>query len=237
MIAGGLAYSEEMDTPRHHHRRPRRIFAARTAVVAAAALLAGVTAAAPPVAADTVTGLVVEVRDGDTLELDVGDGTVAVRLHGIDSPESGQAYGAEAAQFARRRTLGRRVTVEVTDRDRYGRLVGVVVLPDGGSLNERLVALGLAWWYREYAPDDGRLQTLERQARRAGRGLWSQADPTAPWDWRSRRREDPDTEDRDCSDFGTQAEAQRFFEAAGGPERDPHRLDSDGDGEACESLP
>lgn len=203
----------------------------------AVGIVALAAAVAPPAAAETVSGLVVEVRDGDTLEVDVGDGTVAVRLHGIDCPESGQAYGAQAAQFARRRTLGRRVTVEVTDRDRYGRLVGVVVLPDGGSLNERLVAAGLAWWYREYAPDDRRLQTLERQARRAGRGLWAQADPTAPWDWRSRRREGGDTGDRDCSDFSTQAEAQRFFEAAGGPARDPHRLDSDGDGEACESLP
>lgn len=44
--------------------------------------------------------------------------------------------------------------------------------------------------------------------------------------------------DRDCSDFGTQAQAQAFFISAGGPSRDPHRLDgSDNDGIACESLP
>ena len=39
-----------------------------------------------------------------------------------------------------------------------------------------------------------------------------------------------------CSDFDTQQEAQQQFEADGGPERDPHGLDADGDGIACESL-
>lgn len=45
------------------------------------------------------------------------------------------------------------------------------------------------------------------------------------------------TADRDCSDFSNQAEAQRFYEAQGGPQSDPHRLDGDNDGVACESLP
>ena len=50
-------------------------------------------------------------------------------------------------------------------------------------------------------------------------------------------RYDPDGPDRDCPDFATQAEAQAFFIAAGGPARDPHRLDGDNDGIACENLP
>ena len=41
--------------------------------------------------------------------------------------------------------------------------------------------------------------------------------------------------DRDCPDFGSQGEAQRFFLANGGPSSDPHRLDRDDDGIACES--
>lgn len=48
---------------------------------------------------------------------------------------------------------------------------------------------------------------------------------------------DPLGPDRDCGDFDTQAEAQAFFEAAGGPGSDPHRLDGDRDGIACASLP
>lgn len=43
--------------------------------------------------------------------------------------------------------------------------------------------------------------------------------------------------DRDCGDFATQAGAQAFFLANGGPGADPHLLDSDGDGVACESNP
>jgi micrococcal nuclease len=48
---------------------------------------------------------------------------------------------------------------------------------------------------------------------------------------------DPNGPDRDCGDFSTHAEAQAFFEAAGGPASDPHRLDGDHDGVACETLP
>ncbi|GAB2768286.1 hypothetical protein GCM10027020_21520 [Nocardioides salsibiostraticola] len=43
--------------------------------------------------------------------------------------------------------------------------------------------------------------------------------------------------DRDCGDFDTQAAAQRFYLDQGGPKSDPHRLDADGDGVACESNP
>ena len=46
----------------------------------------------------------------------------------------------------------------------------------------------------------------------------------------------PHGPDRDCGDFSTHREAQAFFIAAGGPDRDPHRLDGDGDGLACENL-
>lgn len=48
---------------------------------------------------------------------------------------------------------------------------------------------------------------------------------------------DPNGRDRDCGSFDTHAEAQAFFIAAGGPARDPYRLDGDNDGIACESLP
>lgn len=43
--------------------------------------------------------------------------------------------------------------------------------------------------------------------------------------------------DYDCSDFSTQKEAQAFFESKGGPSSDPHKLDRDKDGIACETLP
>lgn len=42
--------------------------------------------------------------------------------------------------------------------------------------------------------------------------------------------------DKDCSDFSSWRQAQRFYENHGGPKKDPHRLDADHDGIACESL-
>jgi Excalibur calcium-binding domain len=43
--------------------------------------------------------------------------------------------------------------------------------------------------------------------------------------------------DRDCEDFASQKKAQKFFKKKGGPKKDPHGLDADNDGIACESLP
>ena len=80
------------------------------------------------------------------------------------------------------------VTVEVRDRDRYGRTVGEVVLPDGRSLNLELVKAGYAWWYRKYSHDQA-IGELEEAARRARRGLWADKEPMAPWEWRKAKKE------------------------------------------------
>ena len=57
-------------------------------------------------------------------------------------------------------------------------------------------------------------------------------------DWSTERSYLKDgSRDYDCSDFSSQEEAQEFFEAEGGSSEDPHGLDRDGDGVACESLP
>ena len=73
------------------------------------------------------------------------------------------------------------------DKDRYGRIVGIVILHDGKNLNQELVRLGLAWWYKQYAKGDKVLQGLEQAARKAKRGLWQDAKPVAPWVWRRKR--------------------------------------------------
>ena len=126
--------------------------------------------------------------------------------------------------------------VQVEDIGRYGRTVASLEV-QGGDLGAMLIEDGLGWWYREYAPNKTEYARLQRQARNAERGLWSQANPTPPWAWRDRTSGPGETsvEDRDCSDFSTQPEAQRFFERH--QPGDPHGLDGDGDGQACESLP
>jgi hypothetical protein len=42
--------------------------------------------------------------------------------------------------------------------------------------------------------------------------------------------------DKDCADFNSWRAAQKFYKRHGGPQRDPHRLDADHDGIACEDL-
>ena len=68
----------------------------------------------------------------------------------------------------------------------YYEMVADVMLPDGRSLNRELVAAGLAWWYRRYSSDQS-IGALEQGARNAHRGLWSEDNPTPPWDWRKER--------------------------------------------------
>ncbi|WP_259060962.1 thermonuclease family protein [Salinibacter ruber] len=185
----------------------------------------------------TFTGRVVEVTDGDTFGVRrSAGGEVTIRLHGIDAPETSQPGGRAATQAARQYIGGQNVRVQVEDIGRYGRAVAHIEA-EGGGLGAMLIGDGLAWHYREYAPNETEYRRLQRQARNANRGLWSQASPIPPWEWRDRTSGPSETaaRDRDCGDFDTQPEAQRFFERH--QPGDPHGLDGNGDGQACESLP
>jgi micrococcal nuclease len=78
----------------------------------------------------------------------------------------------------------KKVKIFTRGKDQYGRLIGEVILPDGSNLNETILKVGLAWWYKRYAPADNRLRTLELSARQKKLGLWSHPSPTPPWEWR-----------------------------------------------------
>ena len=132
-----------------------------------------------PALAEDYAARVVGIADGDTLTVLTADGTrVKIRLYGIDAPETAQEFGAKAKQAASEMAYGEIVTIRVMDKDRYGRTVAVVVLPDGSSLNQELVQQGMAWWYRQYAPNDPELEQREDEARTADRGLWGRPNPT-----------------------------------------------------------
>ena len=130
----------------------------------------------------------VGVSDGDTITVMHNGKGERIRLHGIDCPEKRQAFGNRAKQFTSTLVFGKTVTVQVMDRDRYGRTVGEVLLPDGRSLNRELVRAEFAWWYRRYAPDDETLDQLEHEARGTQRGLWADPHAVPPWEWRRRRK-------------------------------------------------
>jgi micrococcal nuclease len=128
---------------------------------------------------------------------------VRVRLNGVDCPESHQAFGTRARQFTGDLVFGKIVRVEVRDRDRYGRLVGDVFTSGGESLNAELVRVGMAWWYRRYAPKDTKLAALEAEARAAKRGLWVDTNPIPPWEFRNGKavaRSDPPKEQQPNAD-------------------------------------
>ena len=84
--------------------------------------------------------------------------------------------------------FGKTVTVLTHGRDRYGRTIGDVILPDGANMNQALVKVGLAWWYRQYAHQDDTLRMFEDKARKDRRGLWADPQPVPPWCWRKRKK-------------------------------------------------
>jgi len=124
--------------------------------------------------------VVVEVIDGDTLDVELADGTIdRVRIIGINAPESGECYAGQATAKLSNLVEGERVQLiaDRTDRDRYDRLLRYVELA-GEDMGARLVSDGLSA-VRVSEPDDARervLRALESDAREAERGLWS---PTA----------------------------------------------------------
>lgn len=131
-----------------------------------------------------LAGKVVGVTDGDTITVLVDRQPVKVRLDGIDCPEKLQAFGTKAKQLTSDLAFGKQVTIKVVGKDRYKRVIGIVGLPDGKNLNQEIVAAGLAWWYRKYAPKNRALEDLEKAARIARRGLWAEPNPVPPWAWR-----------------------------------------------------
>lgn len=127
---------------------------------------------------------VVGIKDGDTMVLLSPDNqNITVRLAEIDCPEKSQAFGQAAKQFTSALCFGKSAKLVGTQQDRYGRTVGKVLLEDGTNVNYAIVQHGFAWQYRAYSKDMG-LAILEQQARQAHLGLWQDANPTPPWNFR-----------------------------------------------------
>ncbi|MBI1815721.1 MAG: thermonuclease family protein [Deltaproteobacteria bacterium] len=142
------------------------------------------TAASPPAVVRLRT--VTRVVDGDTLVL---DGNEKVRLIGVDTPETVhprkpvQFFGKEASDFTKRIATGKVVRLEFDQanahlghKDRYGRTLAYVYLPDDVMLNREIIRQGYGHAYTKYPfrmTDEFR--SVERDAREHGRGLWGEA--------------------------------------------------------------
>lgn len=144
-------------------------------------------------AGKTLNGYVVGVADGDTLTiLDVNRQQYKIRLAGIDAPEKAQAYGARSKAYLAGLTFNKTVSVEWNSLDRYGRIIGKVLV-GGTDANLEQINAGMAWWYRQYAkeqsPDDREVyEHAEIRAKLLRNGLWTDPKPQSPWEWRKALR-------------------------------------------------
>ncbi|MEZ5101965.1 MAG: thermonuclease family protein [Thermoleophilia bacterium] len=209
-----------------------------------------VFASAAGAAGFTFRGTVVHVADGDTITVDLLNGTrERVRLLAIDAPERGDCFSQKARSRVRKIASGEVVTLKgdpTQDRvDRYGRLLAYVWLPGGRDLGYQLVKDGFATSYVFERPARRHpiYAKAEREARAAGRGLWGActrsgpspaapppappaAPPPASGCHPSYRPCVPDVPyDLDCADIGFTVRVVGY---------DEYRLDGDGDGYGCE---
>ena len=129
-----------------------------------------------------ITGTVTRVVDGDTIHVSVGLTRHVIRLSEIDTPERDQPWGGQASRALTDKLNKTRVTVLTTETDRYGRLVGKVLL-GSRDINREMVREGHAWVYRQYLRDRSLLED-ERTARQRKAGLWGSDSPIEPWSWR-----------------------------------------------------
>ncbi|PLK49970.1 thermonuclease family protein [Uliginosibacterium sp. TH139] len=131
-------------------------------------------------------GLVIGVTDGDTLLISQERQQGKIRLAEIDAPEKAQPFGQRSKESLSRLCYGKQAEIIPQTKDRYGRTVARV-LCDGIDANAEQVRQGMAWVYDQYATDRT-LYAVQGEAKAARRGLWIDADPVPPWQWRKDRK-------------------------------------------------
>lgn len=204
--------------------------------------------------AEEFVAKVIAVMDGDTVLVLRGSQKIKIRLANIDAPEVGHAgmggqppnsqkaqdFGMESRAALLGMVLKKQVRVNTRAIDDYGRTVAELSI-GGRSVNEEQVRNGMAWNY-SYFHSDKRFIDLQHEAQAARRGLWAQADPTPPWEWRKTHTsinplQAVTAQDytcggkRRCAQMRSCDEARFYFTRCG-----VKSLDGNGDGAPCESL-
>jgi endonuclease YncB( thermonuclease family) len=142
---------------------------------------------------DVLMGRVVRIADGDTITLlDSTNTQHRIRLQGIDAPESHQDFGAQSKKSLSDMIFDKQVTADCDKTDQYGRQVCKIVF-DGRDVNLEQVKAGMAWHYKDYereqSPQDRETYAhAEDEARRVRRGLWIDANPVEPSEFRRDER-------------------------------------------------
>lgn len=131
-------------------------------------------------------GTVTHVSDGDTLWVRPlnGEAPRKIRLDGIDAPEICQPYGPAARDRLAAKVRGKLVQVQVRRVDVFGRSLAQVSM-SGQDIGGLMVQQGQAWSYR-YRRDAGPYANEEATARSQRLGLFADAQPERPRDFRLR---------------------------------------------------
>ena len=153
-----------------------------------------------PFVAHAFDGRVVGISDGDTLTvIDAQHQQHKIRLMGIDAPEKAQPFGQKSKSNLSALAFNREVEIVGNKKDRYGRLIAKVMVADPNCNHPSCpkthdaglmqITSGMAWWYRKYAmeqtPRDRKAyEVAEFDAKTRRVALWSDKNPTPPWEFR-----------------------------------------------------
>jgi endonuclease YncB( thermonuclease family) len=131
------------------HNLGTAVFVVALAACAGYANLPGGAGGSPSGGADTFTGQVTRVVDGDTFWISSAD--ERIRVWGLDAPEIDQPGGARATAALAGLISRQQLTCRQRDIDRYGRIVGQCFLPDGRDVTAAMIASGTAEEYCRYS--------------------------------------------------------------------------------------
>ena len=141
--------------------------------------------------AETLTGRVLSIADGDTLTILTADEKQhRIRLDGIDAPERTQPYSQRSRQSLAELAHQQEAVADCQKVDKYQRNVCVVRV-HGVDVGLEQVKRGMAWHFKRYeaeqSPENRSIYAAaEREARAAAkRGLWLDPAPVAPWEFRA----------------------------------------------------
>ena len=143
--------------------------------------------------AEMLQGRVVRVADGDTITiLDATNTQNKVRLNKIDAPEKSQAFGEVSRKHLASMVASKNVQVEWTKKDKYGRILGDITIGTT-NVNLRMVQDGLAWHFKAF-DNTKEFAQAEIEARGKKIGLWKDANPIPPWEFRKAKKEKGDSQ-------------------------------------------
>lgn len=125
-----------------------------------------------------------KVIDGDTVIIRTQAVSYHLRLLDIDAPERQQAFGQQSKRSLSKLCDQATITVSTQGQDIYGRTLGHLYCNEVDA-SESQVALGMAWFNARYS-QRAALSLLQQQAQQQGLGLWQDANPVPPWQWRQR---------------------------------------------------